>query len=192
MLQEEKIRDYYKKHSRELYVYLYRLTGSRETSEDILHDVFINLINYSIKKEIEDSSVRAFLYKISHNLCVNQIKRDSKLKTINIDIISDREERGSIDDKIITDEISAEINSLLKNVDPETRSIFIMRKELGLSAAEIAANTGVSERTVRRKLEAVLKYLADGLRKTGILIFLFILMSAVSTAFVLLYRKIII
>jgi len=185
MLQEEKIRDYYKKHSRELYIYIYRLTGSRETSEDLLHDVFINLINYSSKKEVEDSSARAFLYKIAHNLCINYIKKNSRIKTVNIDNSVELASDGSIEDKIFRDEINSEINSLLEEVDPETKSIFIMRKELGLTAAEIAANTGVSERTVRRKLEAVLKYLADGLKKTGIMIFLFIIMSAASSAVVL-------
>jgi RNA polymerase sigma-70 factor (ECF subfamily) len=192
MFQEEKIRDLYKKHSRELYIYLYRLTGSRETSEDLLHDVFINLINYSAKKEIEESSVRALLYKIAHNLCVNQIKRSSKLKIVNIENVTESAVRGSIDDNIITDEINAEINSILKNVDPETKSIFIMRKELGLSATEIAENTGVSERTVRRKLEAVLKLLADGLKRSGILVFLFFILSAAASAIVLFYKGLII
>lgn len=190
MLQEEKIRDYYKKHSRELYIYLYRLTGSRETSEDLLHDVFINLIKYSSKKEIDDSSARAFLYKIAHNLSVNQIKRQLKLKIENIDNIPDNACKGAIDDDLLADELNTEINSLLKDIDPETKSIFIMRKELGLSASEIASNIGVSERTVRRKLETVVKLLADGLKKSGILLFFIILMSASITAFVLFYRGI--
>jgi RNA polymerase sigma-70 factor (ECF subfamily) len=189
MLPEEKIRDYYKKHSRELYIYLYRLTGSRENSEDLLHDVFINLINYSSKKEVDDSSARAFLYKIAHNLCVNLIKRNSKLKSVNIENITESAASGSIDDNIIYDEINSEINSLLKEVDPETKSIFIMKKELGLTSAEIAVNTGVSERTVRRKLETVLKYLADNLKKSGMLIFLLIILSTASSAVVLLYRN---
>jgi len=79
MISEEYIIELYQSLQRELYIYIYRLIGSRETAEDILHDCFLNLIKYSRKHEIRERSVRAFLYRTAHNLSVNYLKRRGKI-----------------------------------------------------------------------------------------------------------------
>ena len=77
MLEEKKISEIYHSFSRELFSYLVRLVSDRENAEDLLHDTFAALIAYSKNHAIEDSSVRAFLYKTAHNLAVNFIKKQS-------------------------------------------------------------------------------------------------------------------
>jgi len=50
-----------------------------------------------------------------------------------------------------------------------------MKKELDLSLDEIAAHTGKSERTVRRRLKGVLAYLSDSLKKSGhLMVFIYV------------------
>lgn len=59
-----------------LFAYLYRLTGNRDETEDLLQDVFIkayrNLHSYDISRKFS-----SWIYRIAHNEAVNHIKRRS-------------------------------------------------------------------------------------------------------------------
>ncbi len=169
MFGKEKIRDIYHNLNKELFIYIFKYTGSQEISEDILHDCFVNLIKYSEKYEIKESSVRAFLYKTAHNLCINYLKRSKKFEFSSIDDNPgiDLSNNDNVLHKIHADELNNKIYELLDGVDEVSKSIFIMKKELGRDISEIADYCDVSERTVRRKLAKLLDYLAAELKKTG-------------------------
>ncbi len=168
MLEKDRIIEYYRNFKKELYIYIYRFTGSQENSEDILHDCFINLIKYSQDHEINELSVRAFLYKTAHNISINFLKRSSRFEFSSI------EEKGGGNiigedntvDEIFTRDLNEKIYSIINTMDPLSRSIFVMKKELNLSLGEIGINTGFSERTVRRKLQKAVKYIVEELKKT--------------------------
>ena len=165
MLDEKKISELYTSLGRELLVYIFRLTGSMETAEDLLHDAFVNLMDYSGKREVDTESVRAFLYRTAHNLCVNHLKRSSLIEASSLNDWS----RAGQDtaDEAEKAQLNKKITSLLEGMDPVHRSVFVMRKELGMSPHEIAGKLGISERSVQRKLAKALKLLCFGLKKSG-------------------------
>jgi len=167
MLTEKKITDLYKNLSRELLIYIYRFTGSKETSEDLLQDCFINLIDYSQKHEIDNTKVRAFLYRTAHNISINYIKKNSRTSFI------PAEETISIKDDFTTEIEFEELNNFIYNklegLDELSRSIFIMKKELNMPVSEIAKITNKSERTIRRKLEKTVSIITNDLKKSGFL-----------------------
>ncbi len=170
MLEIEKIDSLYKDLKNELFVYIYRFINSYELSEDILHDCFINLIKYSMKNEVNEKSIRAFLYRTAHNLCINFLKRNSKFSFSDIEETNISKYSSSYDNveaEIEVEELNSKIYKLLENIDEFSKSIFIMKKEMNLSFAQIAENTGISERTVRRKMKKLSVYLMDELKKTG-------------------------
>lgn len=167
MIQENNLIDIYKNYSKELLVYVFRLTGSNETAEDILHDTFINLIKYSNKHHVEKKTVRAFLYKTAHNLSVNHLKRKGKIEFSSLETSRDFTSGDSVSSDIERKELNDKIYELLNRLDNETRSVFIMKKELGLSISEIAGNTGKSERTVLRKIKRAVAFLAEEMKKGG-------------------------
>jgi len=173
-LDDRRLLEIYGQHKKELFIYLFRLCRSRETAEDLLQDCFVNLIRYSRKYDLKDINIRSFLYKTAHNLCVNSLKRANFLRQVPVE-----EDSGiSGDDTVSRDfdyeELSGKIDSLLRQVDVTSRSIFIMRKELEMDPASIAKTLKVSERTVRRKIARVLEFLAENLRKTGFMSIIFL------------------
>ncbi len=142
---------------------------SQDSAEDVLHDCFENLIRYSQKYVLEDRNMRSFLYKTAHNLCINRLKREKKFNQVAIE-----EDSKTIDDRHVTgaveyEELNQTIYNLINNLDEETRSVFVMKKELDMDVGEIAAHLGVSERTVRRKLNKALEFLSQSLKKAGFL-----------------------
>jgi RNA polymerase sigma factor (sigma-70 family) len=81
-------------------------------------------------------------------------------------------------------ELVEAINSLLQELDEESQSIFIMKKELGMSLDEISSNTGLSERTIRRRMHKVLEHLQQGLKNRGLVTFLLIILALFLVFFV--------
>ena len=167
MLSKEIIEELYNKHSKELFVYIFRMLNEHDLSEDILHDCFAKFIDYSMKKEVRLDTVRAFLYKTAHNLCINTIKHKSRSITSSEELIVSYNDNFT--NKVELDELNQRIYQLVEKMDYETKSIFILSKENQKSNQEIAKRLGVSERTVRRKLKRALEIIATQLEKEGII-----------------------
>ncbi|PKL37289.1 MAG: hypothetical protein CVV44_16795 [Spirochaetae bacterium HGW-Spirochaetae-1] len=177
MIKEDKLIQIYSQTGRELFIYIYRFIGSRETAEDILHDCFVNLIEYSKKHELREETVRAFLYRTAHNLSINHLKRKKRIEFTAIDEINSPAIQDGVGEKIERDELKSHINAYVETLDGVTRSIFVMKKELGMSIPEIAEKTGKSERTVRRKLHTVMEGLTEYLKKGGFISFILACMA---------------
>ena len=180
MLTEKRLKELYSLHRKELFVYIFRLCRSADIAEDLLHDCFENLIRYSARYPLQDVNIRSFLYRTAHNLTANHLKRDSRFGSVEIDSGLDLTSGGSVEREFEYEELEGAIGDYLSRCDEVSRSIFIMRKELAMDAAEIGRHLDISERTVRRKLADLLKGLSGHLKKTGFLT-IFIIFVAISS-----------
>ncbi len=169
MLTESRLCEVYALCKKELFVYIYRFVHSHESSEDILHDCFENLIKYSIKYDLADVNIRSFLYRTAHNLVINHIKRDRRITPATLEEDSSVTDANYMEGAFELDELNREIYDRIQSTDSVARSIFIMNKESGMSIAQIASTLGMSERTARRKLAGVIEDLGNHLKKLGFL-----------------------
>jgi len=169
MISKSDLEKIYRLYSPEIYTFLLRLTGSAESAEDILHDIFVSLVNYSTKKNIEMATVRAFLYKSARNQTINYKKNK---RNLHIELPDNSPDQSDFVEKIENDQLLEEIYTIVNRMDDVTKSVFLLKKEFGYTNEEIASLTGVSERTVRRKLEKLLIHLAQSVDRDDILPFL--------------------
>lgn len=167
MLEEKELSIIYKKHSTELLTYIYSFVRSRDTSEDILQEAFERLIRYSREHYVDLATVRPFLYKICRNRSIDHIKKNGRISTSNIDDHQDISNGEDLLADIERRELLDRVHDLIDRKDPLTRSIFYMKAELDKTYIEIAEALGVSERTTKRKMHALLEYLSEELDKTG-------------------------
>ena len=171
MLSKEKIISFYSLYSKELLKYLYKLTGDSSVSEDLLHDAFENIIEYSVKKEIDDLTVRAFLYRTAHNVAINYLRKKSRKDLIRIDesmdFASPDDDMANLVSRISGDELNKRIYEILDSLDPVDKSIFVMHKELGKTYDEIGIDLKISARTVRRRSKKILETIVEIAEKEG-------------------------
>ncbi|HOT43502.1 MAG TPA: RNA polymerase sigma factor [Spirochaetota bacterium] len=170
MLSKDQISDIYRQFSPEIYRYLYKLTHSTDTSEDLLQEVFEKFIGYTAEKEIQEDKYRAFLYKTAHNLSVNYlIKQNRDHPGCLHEMEESLKTEDTYLDRLMLDDLNRAIYRILETLDPESRSIFIMHKEDGMHYDEIADTLSLSARTVRRRIKNVLDILYTELKKDGFL-----------------------
>ncbi len=185
MLSEEKIIELYRSYGKELYYYIYRFLGSPDHAEDILQSCFERLIRFSQTNTIQMETMRGFLYRTAHNLCINHLKKDSRIAPVpiedHINLKSDTDICGESEQK----ELQAKIYEYLDTLDELSKSVFILKKDHGLSAQEIAKITGKSERTVRRKIQQTTEQIMRYLQNCG---FLTLFLAVIQLTGVLIYK----
>jgi RNA polymerase sigma factor (sigma-70 family) len=159
----------YNIHNKELFYYLSRLVSNQSAAEDLLHDTFERFIRYASKNSIETTTVRAFLFKTAHNLAVNYLRSKARQSTgLDDAITSITPSRSSeLSEKISYTELSKRIEQYVNMLDPEGRSIFILHKEQKKTYDEISAEIGISSRTIRRRMKAIIENLEEMLTKEG-------------------------
>lgn len=169
MLTENYISDIYDKHAKELLVYAYSFVYSQETAEDIVHDTFVKLIQHSQAHSVSKDNMRALLYKITHNLCIDYLRRYKKIDSRPIS----NESSGHDDftQTVETKDLQNKINDILSSADAKARDVYILKREQNMTFAEIAASLKISERTAKRKLNQILEYIHENLKNSGFLIF---------------------
>lgn len=166
MISREDIIRLYSQHHKEIFNYIYHLTGSYETAEDILQETFINIIEYSKKTIINLDTSKSLLYRTAHNLTINYLKKNEKIYNLD-DAINNLAANNTIDDVIVTQEIQKEVSNALEKLDTTSRSVFILKRDNNYSNEEIAKLLDISERTVRRKLQSTLSHILSHLKNKG-------------------------
>jgi RNA polymerase sigma-70 factor (ECF subfamily) len=150
------------RHRKELRVHCYRLLGNLDDAEDTVQEVFVKAWRGRAGFEGR-STVRAWLYRIATNACLDVIKRRRRrVRVVDATVLA---RRGASFDEVpwlqpipdrLLDEpapgfeepdalvIAAETVALaflaaIQHVAPRPRAVLIMRDVLGWSAAETAA-----------------------------------------------------
>ncbi len=194
MILKNEIERLYKAYSKQLFIYITRLVGSRESAEDILHDVFVRVINYSKNNIILEETEMAFLYRTAKNLSINYIKRNKNFSHQPVDetLLLFKKENihtensGSPENIIINDEMINALNEAVASLPIKYKSVLIMKKECSMSLKEIAHHHGISEKTVQRILIKSLYLLRKNMSSKGFylygLYFAYLIISFIETS----------
>ena len=109
-----------------------------------------------------------FYTGLAHNLSVNYHVRQSKRKMTDIDDHAETIGRDDTSHTVLeTKELEERVNLFINTLSPEDRSVFLMHKEFGKTYDEIAADTGISSRTVRRRVRSIIDDLIKILKTEG-------------------------
>jgi RNA polymerase sigma factor (sigma-70 family) len=144
--------------------FLSRATRSKADVEDLRQSVYMRVC-VSAYKEFPDPA-RPFLFAVARNLLIDQVRHE---QVVPIDVIENLEildvaiDERTPDRTLIAREELRNLQSALEKLPERERVVVTMRKLDGLSTAEIAARTGIPERTVRRALNDGFRALADAL-----------------------------
>lgn len=157
----------YRLYLNNLYRYIYSLCYVKETSEEIVQDVFFNIWK-NRENLVNIISIKAYLYRSAKNQLFNQIQR-SKVETRALEqIISKSSPVENYTDNLL---IYGEYYQIAQNaIDllPEKRKqIFKLRLNDNLSLDEIASKLSISKSVVKKQLYSGINFVRDYLYKHG-------------------------
>ena len=141
---------------RPLCLYALNITESYEDSEDIVQQIFVELLEKAVVGSLEVGNMKGYLYTVVRNRAVKYVKKD--------------QEKVSVESAMyLTDEnilsISVEEEALVWNwidaLPTERRNIFLMAKQQGMKYKEIAEQLDISVKSDEGQIGKALKTLRD-------------------------------
>src|SRR5215211_743520 len=125
------------------------LAGSKQDAEDALQDVFLRAYG-ALRADDRPVTLRAWLYRVAHNRCVDQLRRVTPAPADVLDV-----SRPPLHDPLAETERREDLRRLVDDVrrlPEQQRSALLMRELEGLSYAELGGALGVTVPAVKSLL----------------------------------------
>ena len=168
---KEALKILYSETAEMLYRVVFRMTGSREDAEDILHDVYIKAYEKRRSYRPELSSLRTWLYRIAVNHTLNVLKRRKWSNNFTKFLGFEVTERDTLDDLLTTEE-GQDVQRLLQKVPENFRICLVLRDIEERSYEEIAGllklNTGTVKSRINRGRKILKVLYAKEVQQNGL------------------------
>lgn len=137
------------RHRRGVYLTAVGLLGSSDDAEDLTQEVFIKAYQ-ALPGFRGDSAVYTWLYRITVNLCLNQIRKRKVRAFFGLDQVATiLPEADRADRDLEIDELSAHARKAIRELPEKQRAVFILRHFRNLPHAEIARIMDRDEGTIK-------------------------------------------
>lgn len=134
------------KYKRKIFLTAYKILGNHEDANDITQEVIIKMYN-ELKNFRRESSIYTWLYRITVNLSLNEIKRKKIRNFMDIDALEDwlfKDDKQSPELSFRENELSNKLNEAIQKLPEKQRTVFVLRYYDGLSYEEISEILGTS------------------------------------------------
>jgi len=147
-----------RKHIKALSHYAYRMLGNSKDTEDITQEALLRLWTHANSWRADKASVSTWLHRITHNLCIDYLRKDKSNVTGELnDELESKDRPASAPEQ---DERLDALKNALEQLPERQRSAIILSHYQGFSNREIAQVMDVSVDA----LESILARARRGLR----------------------------
>jgi len=138
-----------------------------DIAEDIVQETFVKFWEERSSIRIE-YSIKSYIFRSVHNNCINYLKKGEMLQrhyqSMADEIIYHSETAlrnftSEIIDELVSEELEAKLRSVLDDLPPQARKIFMMSRFDQLSYEEIAGSLKISVNTVKIQMKRALSKL---------------------------------
>lgn len=154
----EKFGVLYDKYFDQIYRYVYRRVSDKDTVHDLVSQTFYDALAHIKSFEWRGFPFSSWLYKIAHNNVLKWYREQSKGQKVGLDEISElADQNPDQSEKASVEEVQAEVQSVLEQLDAEEREIVRLKFFEEVSNIEIAEIMGLSANHIGVKVFRILK-----------------------------------
>jgi RNA polymerase sigma-70 factor (family 1) len=151
----------YNRYKGPIYAFCVKMLSDREVAADVMQDTFLRLYEHR-DRLLKTSSFRSWLFTIARNQCLNTIRRDRRMVSLNENVSHLAFENTPVL-RLEKSERIAMVSNYLMRLSPEYREVLVLREYQNLSYEEIAAVTRSSISAVKSRLFKARRKLAKTL-----------------------------
>ncbi|WP_111709925.1 RNA polymerase sigma factor [Lutibacter citreus] len=149
----------YNAYWKSLFLSSYSLLKNKETSEDIIQDVFLDI--WKKREQLKITiSLKAYLYACTRYKVYDYFRKNKK--GINVDLIENlntRAYQATPATKLMHKELVEHIETVVSTLPKKCREIYLLSREEQLSHKEIAQKLNISTKTIESHITRALKTL---------------------------------
>jgi RNA polymerase sigma-70 factor (ECF subfamily) len=163
MIDRQQLERLFRQHYRKMYLLASILLHDDTISRDIVHDVFIRIIEND--KPLRENTAEAYLLTSVKNRCLNYFSSLEIQQRAEKGYLAELDNIESSDVQLMEKEFVTLENELQKLQPPQCREVLLMHyQEKKLTFKEIAARLEVSENMVYKYLRSAFKQLREQLK----------------------------
>lgn len=150
-----KVEEFYNKYKPYLLNYAYKFLKDKTASEDAVHEAFISILKNKDKYlKLKEKELKRSATVILRNKCIDILRKDKRfIKTPMEEVeIYLKDDKKSVEEKAILNDEVGRIQKHFKNLDEETKQIFIMKYVEDMSLKEIGEEMGITPKHVSTKI----------------------------------------
>lgn len=153
-------KELYHSYFRRLFRFCLTMVRSKESAEEIVHDVFLYLWEKR-EQSHQIANPEVYLFTAVRNKSLDHLNRIRRNETIDISSIGTEYLTFDIDPErlMITEEMKKKIQQTIDRLPPRCKHIFMLVKEDGLKYKEVASLLNLSVKTVEAQMSIALKKL---------------------------------
>jgi RNA polymerase sigma-70 factor (ECF subfamily) len=148
-----------RRYQRQVANLIYVTMGTRDDVDDIAQEVFIR-VHRSLPRFQFDASFFSWIYRITMNLCIDEIRKRKIRKVLSLDFLTEdalEKNRKTKDHEMPSDTVLMEerremVQAALQRLKPEHRDILVLREYKDLGYAEIAEVLNISLEAVKSRI----------------------------------------
>jgi len=142
----------YRRHNDAIYRYLLRLSGHRDSADDIFQDVWGKIVK-ARKSYRPTAKFTTFLYRVAHNCFIDHVRRNKRHSSNTVLEPELHSDSGESPETTTERSLARErLELALATLPEEQRDAFLLREEGGLSIEQIASVTGCNRETAKSRL----------------------------------------
>ncbi len=122
---------------------------SEVQAEDFTHDIFLRLV-LKIGSFKEDARFSTWLYSITYNYCMDQMRLIKKQSEVALEENFDLEEEE--EDNEFAEVQAQDLKKALQKLEPDERAMLLMKYQDDFSSKEIADTFNITESAVKMRL----------------------------------------
>ena len=137
------------------YNFVFNLTKSSQTAEDIIQNVFMKIwINRANLRP--DQSIHNYIYVLSKREMLNHIRDRKAYVQVERLVMAEQPSEEVTDQSMSLKELDERIRRFIADMPEQRRKVFLLSRYRGLTNKEIAEMMGLSVRTVDRHINLAL------------------------------------
>ncbi|MFB6456243.1 RNA polymerase sigma factor [Chitinophaga sp. Hz27] len=154
-------------HSGPLYTFLCKHLDNKELAEEIVQDVFTQI--WQTRETLaEIRNFRTFLYVISRNRMLNELKKMTRERKQRQAWISQQPETSpEQDEQQVIEEQHSLVDNAISKLPPQQQKVWLLNRREGLTYKQIAGELNISRETVKTYLQlanqTIARFLATNL-----------------------------
>jgi RNA polymerase sigma-70 factor, ECF subfamily len=157
----------YDEHAAVLWRYAMRLTGDASRAEDVVQETLLRAWQHPEVVDDPERSARAWLFTVARNMIIDE-RRSPRFRNV-VSSLDD----SSTPEKSALDEVNATLDRMLiadamAELSAEHRAVIERSYYRGWTTAQIAADLGIAEGTVKSRLHYAVRALRLALQEMGV------------------------
>lgn len=160
---KQKFIESYDTYAESIFRYCYLRVHDRERARELMQETFTKTWEYLVAGKSIDS-LKSFLYKVAHNLSVNEVVRH---KSVSLDELEETVGFEPKDEERASPEEDTEISLLLskmKELSPKDQELLSLRFMSGLAISEMSEILGEKPNTITVRVKRALEELREKIK----------------------------